>query len=83
MSIYTQETYLSPFTWRYGSEAMRALWSEVHKRRLWRRIWVALATAQAEAGLVKPEQVGGPAGARGQRSTGSGPKAWRPSCATT
>jgi adenylosuccinate lyase len=57
VSAYTQETYLSPFTWRYGSEAMRALWSEVGKRRLWRRIWVALATAQAEAGLVKQEQV--------------------------
>ena len=34
-----------PFTWRYGSPEMRALWSEAHKRRLWRRIWVALAEA--------------------------------------
>jgi adenylosuccinate lyase len=49
--------YSSPFTWRYGSDEMRAIWSEVHKRRLWRRIWVALAEAQAEAGLVSPEQV--------------------------
>ncbi len=57
MSSYTQETYLSPFTWRYGSDSMRALWSEVGKRRLWRRIWVALATVQAQAGLVRPEQV--------------------------
>lgn len=51
------ETYLSPFTWRYGSPAMRAIWSEAHKRRLWRRIWVALAESQMAYGLVQPEQV--------------------------
>lgn len=50
-------TYLSPFTWRYGSAAMRQVWSEAHKRRLWRRIWVALAEAQQAAGLVTAEQV--------------------------
>ena len=50
------DTYLSPFTWRYGSPQMRALWSETHKRRLWRQIWVALAEVQAEFGLVRPEQ---------------------------
>jgi adenylosuccinate lyase len=50
-------TYLSPFTWRYGSPEMRRLWSETHKRRLWRQLWVALAETQAELGLVKPEQV--------------------------
>lgn len=36
---------------------MRAIWSETHKRVLWRRIWVALAEAQARFGLVSPEQV--------------------------
>jgi adenylosuccinate lyase len=51
------ETYLSPFTWRYGSDAMRELWSEEHKRRLWRRIWLALAEAQQSWGLVMAEQV--------------------------
>jgi len=51
------ETYLSPFTWRYGSVEMRRLWSENHKRRLWRRLWVALAEVQAEFGLVSPQQV--------------------------
>lgn len=55
MPDYT--TYLSPFTWRYGSPEMRSLWSEVHKRRLWRTVWVALAEVQAEFGLVRPEQV--------------------------
>lgn len=54
---FTHETYLSPFTWRYGSEAMRRIWSDVHKRQLWRRIWVALAEAQQGAGLVTAEQV--------------------------
>jgi adenylosuccinate lyase len=51
------ENYLSPFSWRYGSAEMRHLWSEVHKRRLWRLIWVTLAEVQAEYGLVQPEQV--------------------------
>ena len=46
------ETYLSPFTWRYGSPEMRQIWSEAHKRRLWRKLWVALAEVQAEYGLV-------------------------------
>ena len=36
---------------------MRALWSEQHKRLLWRRLWVALAEAQQEAGLVSQEEV--------------------------
>ncbi|HSF82680.1 MAG TPA: adenylosuccinate lyase [Anaerolineales bacterium] len=51
------ETYLSPLTWRYGSAEMRQLWSEAHKRRLWRRMWVTLAEVQAEFGLINPELV--------------------------
>lgn len=51
------ESFLSPFSWRYGSDAMRILWSEAYKRRLWRRLWVALAEAQREAGLVSAIQV--------------------------
>jgi adenylosuccinate lyase len=51
------EQYLSPFSWRYASEEMRALWAEGTRRRLWRRIWVALARAQSELGLVQPAQV--------------------------
>ena len=50
------DTYLSPFTWRYGSPAMRHLWSETNKRLLWRQLWVALAEVQCEFGLVKPDQ---------------------------
>ncbi len=54
---FNYETYISPFTWRYGSDAMRQIWSEENKRLLMRRVWVALATAQQHAGLVTAEQV--------------------------
>ncbi|MBI3959920.1 MAG: adenylosuccinate lyase [Chloroflexi bacterium] len=56
MTTFTHETYLSPLTWRYGSEAMRRVWSESQKRRLLRRFWVALAESQRDAGLVTAEQ---------------------------
>lgn len=36
---------------------MRHLWSEWHKRYLMRRIWVALASAQHQAGLVTAAQL--------------------------
>jgi adenylosuccinate lyase len=55
MSEY--DNYQSPFSWRYGSKEMRLIWSETNKRKLWRRIWVALAQAQSEFGLVTPQQV--------------------------
>jgi len=55
-TFFGHDTYLSPFTWRYGGDAMRALWSEAHKRRLWRRVWLALAEAQQALGLVTAEQ---------------------------
>jgi len=54
---FSHLTYLSPFTWRYGSDELRQIWSETHKRRLWRRLWVALAEAQQMAGLVNQAQV--------------------------
>jgi len=47
----------SPFAARYGSAEMRALWSDGHKRALWRRMWVALAEAQARAGIVSAAQM--------------------------
>ena len=50
------DTYLSPFSWRYGTLAMRRLWSEQNKRLLWRSLWVALAEIQADYGLVTPAQ---------------------------
>ncbi|MBM4467666.1 MAG: adenylosuccinate lyase [Chloroflexi bacterium] len=56
-SGYNYDTFLSPFTWRYGSQEMRRLWSEEHKRRLWRRIWVALAEAEHQAGQVSQAEL--------------------------
>ena len=56
MDSFSHETYLSPLTWRYGSDEMRRIWSEAEKRRQLRRFWVALAEAQQEAGLVTAEQ---------------------------
>ncbi|MCC6189637.1 MAG: adenylosuccinate lyase [Anaerolineales bacterium] len=47
----------SPFASRYGSPEMRAIWSDAHKRALWRRLWVALAEAQSRAGVVSAAQV--------------------------
>ncbi len=55
MDIY--DNYQSPYSWRYSSEEMRQIWSETNKRKLWRRIWVALAKTQSEFGLVSPAQV--------------------------
>jgi len=51
------ETYLSPFTFRYGSDPMRKAWSQ---QRFWgnvRKIWVTAAEVQAEAGLISKEQL--------------------------
>src|SRR3989344_3775827 len=50
-------TYLSPFTWRYGSKEMRHIWSETYKRTLWRKIWIALAQAQHAKDLVTKEEL--------------------------
>lgn len=49
--------YTSPFSWRYGSEEMRKIFSEENKYKLWRKIWVELARAQSKAGLVFKEEL--------------------------
>ena len=54
---YNHNTFISPYTWRYGSEEMKVVFSEVHKRKLLRRVWIALASAEMKAGLVTKEQV--------------------------
>lgn len=51
------EDYASPFSARYGSVAMRRIFSEKNRRLLWRRIWITLAETQQKFGLVKAEQV--------------------------
>src|SRR5579872_2139060 len=50
-------TYASPFSWRYGRSELRSLFSERERRRLWRRVWVALAEAQRDAGLVNETEL--------------------------
>lgn len=45
-------SYLSVFSWRYGSPEMRKLFSEVENRKKWRKVWLALAKAQGKAGLI-------------------------------
>lgn len=51
------ETYLSPFTYKYGSNEMRIVWSQV---RFWsnvRSIWIAAAKTQNEVDLVSDIQL--------------------------
>lgn len=54
---YDHKSYISPLTWRYGSDEMKGIFSEVHKRKLLRRVWIALARAEMKAGIVTEEQV--------------------------
>ncbi len=45
-------TYICVLTWRYGSDAMRKLWSLDHRFNVQRQVWVAQVKAQVEAGLA-------------------------------
>ncbi len=54
---YDHSTYISPFTWRYGSDEMKRIFSEENKRLLLRRVWIALARAEMKYGLVTKEQL--------------------------
>ena len=54
---YDHSSYVSPLSWRYGSEEMKETFSEVHTRKLLRRVWIALARAEEKAGVVSKEQV--------------------------
>jgi len=55
MTVY--DKYLSPYSWRYGGSEIRRIWSEVHKRQIWRQLWVFLAETQLEFDIVEKEQV--------------------------
>lgn len=57
MATFTHDTYISPLTWRYGTREMQELFSEKHRRILFRKVWIALAETECEAGLVKESQV--------------------------
>ncbi|MGO8745063.1 MAG: adenylosuccinate lyase [Thermoguttaceae bacterium] len=50
--------YDNPLIRRYASSRMSELWSPQRKFSTWRRLWVALAEAEAELGLpIAPEQI--------------------------
>lgn len=51
------ETYLSPFTFRYGSDGMRQIWSRENYWKLARKVWVATARVQHKTGLVTQEEL--------------------------
>jgi adenylosuccinate lyase len=60
------DVYDNPLIGRYASKAMSERWGPARKIRTWRRLWLALAEAQAELGLpaddgvsprVRPEQL--------------------------
>lgn len=52
----TFSNYSSPFSWRYGSEEMRRIFSEQHKYELWRKIWVSLAHQEYKAKLISKKE---------------------------
>lgn len=56
---YGYDSYLSPFTWRYGSEEMRKLFSETQRRATWRKVWLSLAEAEAGFGLISGKELDG------------------------
>jgi adenylosuccinate lyase len=50
--------YDNPLIARYASAEMSGLWGPQRKFSTWRRLWVALAEAEAELGLpITPEQI--------------------------
>jgi adenylosuccinate lyase len=60
------DVYDNPLIGRYASREMAARWGPLRKFRTWRRLWLALAEAQAELGLladdgksprIRPEQL--------------------------
>jgi adenylosuccinate lyase len=56
---YGYDSYLSPFTWRYGSEEMRKLFSETQRRATWRKVWLSLAEGEAGLGLISSKELEG------------------------
>jgi adenylosuccinate lyase len=60
------QSYDNPLVTRYASKEMAAIWGAQRKFSTWRRLWVALAEAEAELGLlsddartprIRPEQI--------------------------
>ena len=47
----SHEFYENPLITRYASRHMAAIWGDQKKFSTWRRLWVALAEAEAELGI--------------------------------
>ncbi len=55
----SHEHYENPLISRYASDAMSRLWGSQRKFSTWRRLWIALAEAEADLGLpITQEQLG-------------------------
>lgn len=52
----SHEIYENPLISRYASREMATLWGDQRKFSTWRRLWVALAEAEAELGLPVTSQ---------------------------
>lgn len=56
--MHPSASYKSPLADRYASKEMQKLFSPQFKYSTWRRLWLALAQAEAELGLpITPEQL--------------------------
>ena len=50
------QDYVNPLAERYASRAMRWIFSPQYKFQTWRRLWVALAEAEAEEEEIEEER---------------------------
>jgi adenylosuccinate lyase len=58
MTETNYDGYRSPLSGRYAGKDMRTLFGDQRKFSTWRRLWLALAEAQAELGVdITPEQL--------------------------
>lgn len=53
---FGRENYENPLTKRYASKEMSHIFSDAKKFQTWRKLWLGLATAQAELGLTSVSQ---------------------------
>src|SRR4051812_8062532 len=49
--------FQSPFSWRYGSDQMRRIFSEENKFLTWRKIWVEMAKVQYKYKLLSKKEL--------------------------
>src|ERR1700722_13402814 len=54
-SMDSFQSYDNPLVTRYASREMAALWSPQRKFSTWRKLWVALAEAERELGLLSDD----------------------------